>query len=115
MLRHMVLFIGDIEVTIEQSDLSVEVTTRVEFTCKADGYQSDMFTYQWALSNTSIDNATSENYTIPSVSEDDRGMYKCVVTNHWNEEVTSSPLQLNVTSKYYICMHVCVCLVSAIM
>ena len=106
---HMVSFIGSIEVTIEQSDLSVEVTTGVQLTCKADGYQSDMFTYQWTLNNTNIDGATSENYTIPSASEDDRGMYKCVVTNHWNEMATSSPLQLNVTSKYlyvYICMHV---------
>ena len=99
---HVVLFIGDIEVAIEQSDLSVEVTTRVELTCKADGYQSDMFTYQWTLNNTNIDNATSEGYTILSVSEDDRGIYKCVVTNHWNEKATSSPLQLNVTSKYVV-------------
>ena len=99
---YMVLLIGNIEVTIQQSDLSVEVTTRVQLMCKADGYQSDMFTYQWTLNNASIDGATSENYTIPSASEDDRGMYKCVVTNHWNEKATSSPLQLNVASKHFV-------------
>ena len=84
--------------TIEQSDLSAEVTTAVQLTCKADGYRSDMFSYQWRLNQEDIDGAINKIYTIPSVNEIDRGMYQCAVTNYWNEKNTSDPVQLNVTS-----------------
>ena len=92
------LLIGDIQVTIEQSDLSAEVTTAVQLTCRADGYQSDMFSYQWRLNQDDINGATDNTYIISSVNETNRGRYQCVVTNHWNEEDTSDPVQLNVTS-----------------
>ena len=93
--------------TIEQSDLSAEVTTAVQLTCKADGYRSDMFSYQWRLNQEDIDGAINKTYTIPSVNETDRGVYQCAVTNYWNEEDTSYPVQLNVTSTpvlYNICV-----------
>ena len=57
-----------------------------------------MFRYQWRLNQDDIDGATDKTYIISSVNETDRGMYECVVTNHWNEEDTSDPIQLNVTS-----------------
>ena len=99
------VFVGDIQVTIEQSDLSAEVTTTVQFTCKADGYQSSVFSYQWRLNQDDIDGANDKTYVIPSVNETDRGKYECVVTNHWNGEDTSDPVQLNVTSMGY-CIYV---------
>ena len=90
--------IGFIEVTVDQSHQSAEVTTEVTFTCNASGYQSDMFTYQWRLDQTDINGAISRNYVIRSVSESDQGMYDCVVTNHWSEMKVSAPVQLNITS-----------------
>ena len=80
----------------------------MHFTCKADGYQSDTFRYQWRLNQDDIDGATDKTYIISSVNETDRGMYECVVTNHWNEEDTSDPVQLNVTSMaftIFVCMY----------
>ena len=66
--------------------------------CRASGYQSDMFSYQWRINQTDIDGATSSSYIIPSVNESEHGTYECVVTNHWNEMEVSAPVQLNVTS-----------------
>lgn len=83
---------------IEQSDQSAEVTTEVLFTCNANGYRSDMFTYQWKLNKTNINGAILKTYTISSVSETHRGTYECAVTNYWNEAAISSPVQLDVTS-----------------
>ena len=94
----MYVCIGFIEVTVDQSHQSAEVTTEVTFTCNASGYQSDMFSYQWRLDQTDINGATSGNYIIPSVNESDQGMYDCVVTNHWSEIKVSAPVQLNITS-----------------
>ena len=101
--------IGIIQATVEQSHQSAEVTTKVNFTCRASGYRSDMFTYQWRINQTVIDNATSSNYIIPSVNESEHGMYECVVTNHWNEMEVSALVQLNITSMSttYICVNVC--------
>ena len=100
--------IGFIEATIEQSHQSAEVTTKVTFMCRASGYHSDMFSYQWRINQSDIDSATSSSYIIPSVNESEHGMYECVVTNHWNEMQVSAPVQLNITSTYvfYIYMDV---------
>ena len=89
---------GFIQVTVDQSHHSAEVTTEVIFTCNASGYKSESFTYQWRLDQTDINGATSNNYTISSVNEIDQGMYDCVVTNHWSEMKVSAPVQLNITS-----------------
>ena len=75
----------------------------VEFTCEADGYRTEQFSYQWRINGTNIDGATDKVFTILSVSEGDSGTYECVVTNHWNDMNTSSA-QLIVTSKLLFLM-----------
>ena len=99
-MKHLFLYVctGFIQVTIDQSHQSAEVTTEVTFTCNASGYKSENFTYQWRLGQTDINGATSSNYIIPSVNESDQGMFDCVVTNHWSEMKLSAPVQLNITS-----------------
>ena len=95
-------FVGFIEVAVEPSDmLSVEVGNEVQLKCSANGYQEDLFMYQWELNGSDISGATDKTLTISSANYYDSGMYECTVTNHWDDEATSEQMQLTVTGKLY--------------
>ena len=93
-------FTGFIQVSIKPSDsVTVEVSTERQFNCVANGYQADMFMYQWRLNGTDISDATDKTLVILSVAESDGGRYECTVTNHWGDMITSNTTELIVTSK----------------
>ena len=77
----------------------VEITTEGQLNCVANGYQAEMFMYQWRLNGTDISDATDKTLVISSTTESDRGRYECTVTNHWGEMITSDSTELIVTSK----------------
>ena len=58
----------------------------VTFTVKAEG--TAPLNYQWYKDNIAIEGATSETYTIESVTAEDLGNYKVVVTNTEGEVVS---------------------------
>ena len=90
---------GFIQVSLESnSSLTVEVSTKVELSCVASGYQADMFMYQWRHDGNILINATDKALIIPSVADSDNGRYECAVTNHWGDVVTSNSTELVVTS-----------------
>ena len=74
------------------------MSTEVHFECVADGYQSETFKYQWIFNDSEITGANNKILTFMSVSKDDGGMYKCIVTNYLNMIAESAPLQFTVTS-----------------
>ena len=78
--------------------LTVEVTTKVELSCVANGYQADMFMYQWTHDGNILNNVTDKTLVIPSVADSDSGIYECAVTNHWGDVITSNSTELAVTS-----------------
>ena len=95
-------FAGFIQVSIEQSDsVAVEVSTEGRLNCVANGYQADMFMYQWRLNGTDINDATDKTLVISSATESNGGRYECTVTNHWDETASNST-QLIVTSKSFL-------------
>ena len=96
-------FAGLIQVSIEPSDsVAVEVSTEGRLNCVANGYQADMFMYQWRLNGTDINDATDKTLVISSATESDGGRYDCTVTNHWGETITSDSTELLVTSKSFL-------------
>ena len=95
-------FAGLIQVSIEPSDsVAVEVSTEGRLNCVANGYQADMFMYQWRLNGTDINDATDKTLVISSATESDGGRYECTVTNHWGETASNST-ELIVTSKSFL-------------
>lgn len=91
-----------LQAIIVPSNKSIEVSSGFHFTCEADGYQAELFKYQWKLNGTDIVNATSRTLTIRSADDSDHGTYQCIVTSDWNE-VSTSPAQLTITSKIIVC------------
>ena len=87
-----------IEANIQPADVTAEVTTEVFFECVAEGYRPDTFKYQWMFNGNEIADATDNILIFSSVSEDQNGMYKCVVINYWNMTTSSASAQLTVTS-----------------
>ena len=79
--------------------MTVEASTEGRLNCVANGYQADMFMYQWRLNGVGINDATNKTLVISSVIESDEGMYECTVTNHWGDMITSNTTQLIITSK----------------
>ena len=92
------IYLVFIEASIHPTTVTAEVTTEVHFECVADGYQSETFKYQWTFNNSEIPDANNKTLTFTSVSEDDIGVYKCIVTNYLNMTAESAPVQLIVTS-----------------
>ena len=92
-----------IEANIQPADVIAEVTTDVFFECVGEGYRPDTFKYQWMFNGTEIANATDNILMFSSVSEDQNGMYKCVVINYWNMTASSASAQLTVTSNACVC------------
>ena len=93
-------FAGFIQVSIEPSNLvTVEVSTEGRLNCVANGYQADMFMYQWRLNGVDINDATDKTLVISSVAESDGGRYECIVTNHWGDMLTSNTTELILASK----------------
>ena len=74
------------------------MTTEVHFECVADGYQSETFKYQWIFNDSEIAGVNDKTLTFMSVSEDDIGVYKCIITNYLNMTAESAPVQFTVTS-----------------
>ena len=98
---HFVGFIEVAEVAVEPSDMSVEVGNEVQLKCSASGYQGDMFMYQWKHNGSNINGATDKTLIISSVNYINSGMYKCTVTNHWDDMMNSKQIQLTVTGKLF--------------
>ena len=95
-----ICFVGFIEVTVEPNDmLAVEVCTEAQIKCTANGYQEDMFMYQWKLNGSDIIGATGKTLIISSVNYNDSGTYECAVTNHWGDMMISEGTELSVTGK----------------
>ena len=75
------------------------MSTEVHFECVADGYQSGTFKYQWIFNDSEIPVANNSTIlTFMSVSKDDGGIYRCIVTNYLNMTAESAQLQFTVTS-----------------
>ena len=92
-----------IEANIRPADVTAEVTTEVFFECAADGYRPNKFKYQWTFNGNEIADATDNILMFSSVSEDQNGMYKCIVINYWNMTAGSASAQLIVTSNVCVC------------
>jgi hypothetical protein len=86
-------------VVITDSTLPADVTTTeglpVSFTVNASG--SAPVTYQWFKGTTAIDGATTNTYSIPSVTQENAGDYSVRVTNPVNS-VTSRTAHLVVNA-----------------
>ena len=92
--------------TVEPSDmLSVEVGNEVQLQCLANGYQDNLFMYQWKLNGSDISGATDKTLGISSANYNDSGMYECAVTNPWDDMITSEQIRLTVTGKLYECSY----------
>ena len=74
------------------------MTNEILFECAADGYQPETFKYQWIFNGTNVSGAINKMLRIPSVSEDNDGMYQCIVTNPWNIVARSTPARAIISS-----------------
>ena len=61
------------------------------FTVEANG---TFLSYQWQKSGSDLTGATSSTLNITDVSEEDEGLYRCVIQNIVNETVNSSEAEL---------------------
>ena len=98
------IYLVFIEASVRPTSVTVEVTTGVVFECVGDGYRPETFKYHWIFNNTIIPDANDKILTIMSVSKNESGMYRCVVTNYLNMTAESVPAQLTVTSNNQICL-----------
>ena len=98
------IYLVFIEASVQPTSVTVEVTTGVVIKCVGDGYQPETFKYHWIFNDTIIPDANDKTLTITSVSKNESGMYRCVVTNYLNMTAESVPAQLTVTSNNQICL-----------
>lgn len=94
-----VCFVAFIQARIQPVTQSVEASTKAQFDCVANGYQSDTFEYQWKLNGKDV-RANKKTLIIQNANESDGGKYECIVTNKWGVVKISAPAQLVITSKF---------------
>ena len=78
-------------ITSQPQSLTVATGSIATFTVSATGKPTPM--YQWYKGNVEITDATSNEYTIQSVTESDYGTYTVTVSNSYGN-VTSNPAEL---------------------
>ena len=101
-----ILFVDQLEIQRHPSRIIVGEYQDVNFTIVARGVTSSSgrLTYRWHRYWNSLPNGrsfgiNSSSLLIKSVLEDDEGRYYCVVTNEWNNMVTSRAGTLEVICK----------------
>ncbi len=84
------------QITQQPVNQTVAAGQSATFTVTASG--TSPLSYRWQRSNTNISNATTNSYTLASVTAADNGVaFRCVVTNAYGA-ITSSPAYVYVSS-----------------
>lgn len=86
---------GSLEPCIQSSPVAGSICRGGDFTFNVAATGKPALHYQWRLNNQDIPSANGPSYTVTSASDDDEGIYDCVITNDFGDATSDgASLQL---------------------